>query len=200
MFVAAFAKHMIHRIPGRVAVATTGCVMLLVITLAAATLGGPLPTPLPLFPSDNWWNVDVSDAPIDPASSNFISFINNGSTRRLHPDFGGEASLASDQIYGFPYIVVGGSQAKRTVQFRTRMKATESTTRPIEVFLFTRSPMRQSLCPTGLKAANPATAIYVRPVTATSSSLTGTIGTSTNCSTRTTTAPRGTLDQELSST
>jgi hypothetical protein len=109
---------MIHRITGHLALATSGCVMLLAITLAAATLGGPLPTPLPLFPSDNWWNVDVSAAPIDPASSNFLSFINNGSTRRLHPDFGGEASPGSEQIYGFPYIVVDGSQAKRTVQFQ----------------------------------------------------------------------------------
>jgi hypothetical protein len=109
---------MIRGITGRFALAMIGCVMLLAIELAAATLGGPLPAPLPLFPSDNWWNVDVSAAPIDPASNNFITFINNGSTRRLHPDFGGEASPGSDQIYGFPYIVVDGTQAKRTVQFQ----------------------------------------------------------------------------------
>jgi hypothetical protein len=98
--------------------ATSACVTVLAITLAAATLGGPLPGPLPLFPSDNWWNVDVSTAPIDPASSAFITFINNGSTRRLHPDFGGEASPGSVAIYGFPYVVVDGTQPKRTVQFQ----------------------------------------------------------------------------------
>ena len=44
------------------------------------------------------------------ASASFISFI--GTTRRLHPDFGGEASPGSVEIYGFPYIVVDGSTAE----------------------------------------------------------------------------------------
>ena len=101
----------------RLATATSVCLVALVIELAAATLGGPLPGPLPLFPADNWWNVDISTAPLDPSSSSFISFINNGSTRRLHPDFGGEASPGSVAIYGFPYIVVDGNQPKKTVQF-----------------------------------------------------------------------------------
>jgi len=83
----------------------------------AATLNGALPTPLPLFPADNWWNTDISAAPIDPSSASYITFINNGTTRKLHPDFGGEASPGSVNIYGFPYIVVDGSQTKRTVQF-----------------------------------------------------------------------------------
>src|SRR6186713_2066949 len=39
-----------------------------------------------LFPADNWWNRDVSSAPVDPQSSAFIDFI--GRTRTLHPDFG----------------------------------------------------------------------------------------------------------------
>jgi hypothetical protein len=95
------------------------CAVLLTlgVTLTAATLGGPLPAPLPLFPSNNWWNLDISSAPVDPASASYISFINNGSTRRLHPDFGGEASPGSVAIYGFPYIVVDASQPKRAVQF-----------------------------------------------------------------------------------
>src|SRR5262245_13460140 len=54
-----------------------------------STRGGALPQPLPLFPADNWWNLDVSNWPVDGNSANFISFINNGGTRRLHPDFGG---------------------------------------------------------------------------------------------------------------
>jgi len=89
----------------------------LAISVVAATLNGALPGPLPLFPRDNWWNVDVSAAPIDPSSASYIAFINNGSTRKLHPDFGGEASPGSVQIYGFPYVVVDGTQPKRTVQF-----------------------------------------------------------------------------------
>ena len=83
--------------------------------MAAATLNGILPGPLPLFPRSNWWNLDVSQAPLDPASANYISFI--GTTRRLHPDFGGEVSPGSVQIYGFPFVVVDGTQPKKSVQF-----------------------------------------------------------------------------------
>lgn len=71
-----------------------------------STRGAALPQPLPLFPSDNWWNLDISNWPVDTNSANFISFINNGTTpRRLHPDFGGNAGTGND-IYGMPYAVV----------------------------------------------------------------------------------------------
>jgi hypothetical protein len=80
-----------------------------------AERNGPLPGPFPLFPADNWWNQDVSQAPVDPRSAQFISFI--GSTRRLHPDFGGYESPGSQNIYGFPYVVVSGDQPRRAVQF-----------------------------------------------------------------------------------
>ena len=56
--------------------------------------GAPIPAPLPVFPADNWWNTDISAAPVDANSASFIAFINNGGTRRLHPDFGGEESPA----------------------------------------------------------------------------------------------------------
>ena len=92
------------------------CIVLaLAVAAAAATLNGVLPGPLPLFPRTNWWNADVSQAPLDSSSANFISFI--GTTRRLHPDFGGEASPGSDEVYGFPYVVVDGSQPKKAVEF-----------------------------------------------------------------------------------
>lgn len=78
---------------------------------------GALPGPLPLFPSDNWWNQDVSQAPVDARSAQFVAFINNGGTRRLHPDFGGYESPGSQNIYGFPYVVVSGDQPRRAVQF-----------------------------------------------------------------------------------
>lgn len=81
----------------------------------AATRGGPLPGPLPLFPSDNWWNADVSLAPVDANSASYMNFI--GSTRSLHPDLGGEVSPGSDEIYGMPYVVVGASQPKKAVEF-----------------------------------------------------------------------------------
>src|SRR5215470_15664548 len=65
------------------------------------------PLPLPLFPSDNWWNLDIRTWPVDQNSSNFIAFINNGGLRRLHPDFGGSDGTQYG-IYGIPYIVVTG--------------------------------------------------------------------------------------------
>jgi hypothetical protein len=72
--------------------------------------GGPLPDPMPLFPADNWWNRDISTWPVDPNSASYIAFINNGGTRRLHPDLGGNAATAQDPnaIYGMPYAVVSG--------------------------------------------------------------------------------------------
>ena len=85
---------------------------------AAVPVEGAVPPgPLPLFPSDNWWNTDVSTAPVDAGSPNFIAYINNGGTRHLHPDFGGEASPGSVDIYGMPYAIVDGTQAKLPVTF-----------------------------------------------------------------------------------
>ena len=86
-----------------------------------ATVPAPnaeLPGPLPLFPSDNWWNTDISAAPVDAGSASFLAYINNGGTRRLHPDFGGTASPGSVDIYGMPYAVVNGSQPKQAVTFQ----------------------------------------------------------------------------------
>lgn len=79
--------------------------------------GAPPPAPLPLFPSDNWWNADISAAPVDAASASFIAFINNGGTRKLHPDFGGESAPGSVDVYGMPYAIVNGSQPKIPVTF-----------------------------------------------------------------------------------
>jgi hypothetical protein len=93
---------------GLVAVATPALVL-------AATQGGPLGVPLPLFPATHWWNVDVSSAPLDPASAAYVAFI--GGTRTLHPDFGGEVSPGSVETYGMPYAVVDGAQAKKAVWF-----------------------------------------------------------------------------------
>ena len=73
--------------------------------------GGPLP---PLFPADNWWNVDVSRAPVDPRSDQIIGFI--GSNTRLHPDFGGDADVVPE-IFGMVYISVPGSQPLVPVTF-----------------------------------------------------------------------------------
>jgi hypothetical protein len=76
--------------------------------------GGAIPLPLPLFPQNNWWNIDVSNAPIDPSSASYLNYI--GLTKGLHPDFGGNAA-EPDYIYGFPFLVVDSNQAKKTVDF-----------------------------------------------------------------------------------
>src|SRR5262249_44343763 len=78
---------------------------------------GALPGPFPLFPATNWWNPDVTALPVDPGSASYISFLNTPSTRHLHPDFGGEVSPGSVDIYGMPYVVVDGTQPKKAVQF-----------------------------------------------------------------------------------
>ena len=75
--------------------------------------GGPLPGPLPLFPADNWWNADVSGAPVDANSAAFISWIGTGTG--MHPDFGGDAGAPA--IYGMPYIVVPGTQPLEPMAF-----------------------------------------------------------------------------------
>jgi hypothetical protein len=87
---------------------------LLLALPAAGQPGGPLPQPLPLFPADNWWNVEVSAAPVDPKSAAFINFIGPGTG--LHPDFGGNAP-EEPEIYGMVYLSVPGSQPLVPVTF-----------------------------------------------------------------------------------
>lgn len=67
-----------------------------------ASLNGFVP-----FPSDNLWNTDISNAPVDPNSANYINYI--GSTVTLHPDFG--AGLYDGQHMGIPYQIEAGTQA-----------------------------------------------------------------------------------------
>jgi hypothetical protein len=96
---------------------------LIAVTPVAAqpSVDGPMPQPLPLFPADNWWNVDVSAAPPDPASGAYMNFVKNNAVngRRVHPDFGGSAHDDDDPnaIYGIPYISVSGSQPLVPVTF-----------------------------------------------------------------------------------
>ena len=62
-----------------------------------------------VFPRTNWWNLDISRAPLDPNSAAYINFVsgrtggNTTATRRAHPDFG-------PSPYGIPYVVVSGDQ------------------------------------------------------------------------------------------
>ncbi len=62
-----------------------------------------------VFSPANWWNLDISRAPVDPGSAAYIGFVsgrtpaNPSATRRMHPDFG-------PSPYGIPYVVVSGTQ------------------------------------------------------------------------------------------
>jgi len=92
--------------------------LLVAAPVFGATVGGALPVPLPLFPANNWWNTDISHAPLDPNSGSYIAFIDQPyqpDPRPLHPDFGGDAG--GGFVYGFPFIVVDANQALRTVTF-----------------------------------------------------------------------------------
>ena len=75
-----------------------------------ADLNGAIP-----FPADNAWNVDISNAPVDPNSANLIATL--GATRGLHADFG--AGLYEGAPIGIPYVVVGGTQPKVPIRFTT---------------------------------------------------------------------------------
>jgi hypothetical protein len=79
-----------------------------------AVRGGSLPGPLPLFPADNWWNLDVSQAPVDPSSAPYIAFV--GAGRGMHPDFGGDGA-PFPEIYGMVYVTVPGDQPLEPVTF-----------------------------------------------------------------------------------
>jgi len=62
-----------------------------------------------LFPADNPWNQNISQAPVATNSaaimSNIVARYGNG---RFHPDFG-QDSLSANPLYGIPYNVVHGN-------------------------------------------------------------------------------------------
>ena len=65
-----------------------------------------------VFPSDNAWNEDISNAPVDPNSDNLIAGI--GLNVNLHPDFG---TVWNGAPNGIPYIVVAGNQTPVPINF-----------------------------------------------------------------------------------
>ena len=68
------------------------------------------------LPADNWWNLDVSAAPLDSQSDTLIHFIagrtagNPTANRQMHPDFG-------PPPYGIPYIGVSALEPLSAVTF-----------------------------------------------------------------------------------
>jgi hypothetical protein len=61
-----------------------------------------------LFPSNSWWNQNISNAPVDPQSNTYLNFIDRA--RPLHPDFG-------PPPYGIPYMGVGAGEPRLPVTF-----------------------------------------------------------------------------------
>lgn len=82
-----------------VSILILGCISLAAIT--QADVG-----PCPVFPADNYWNKDISAAPIHPQSAAIIANINSHGGETIHPDFGGEM----DDYYGLPWITVTNNQ------------------------------------------------------------------------------------------
>jgi len=93
-------------------------VRLAIIVLLCAGCGGggggpPIPGgggslgDCPVFPADNWWNLDISQMAVHPNSAAFIASM--GADDPLHADYG--------SIYGIPYVVVDGDMPRSTVTF-----------------------------------------------------------------------------------
>ena len=90
------------------AVAAFATVAVVVVSAAASPVLLESLAGRQVYPATNWWNQDVSAAPVDPNSAQYVSWI--GATRQLHPDFG-------PPPYGIPYVVVAGDQARVPVTF-----------------------------------------------------------------------------------
>ena len=104
------------RRPTLSAVLCTAVILLLTSVPRAATVLLESLNGRQVLPVTNWWNLDISAAPVDPRSAQLVAWIsgrtatNTTAIRRLHPDFG-------PPPYGIPYVVVDGSQARVPVTF-----------------------------------------------------------------------------------
>ncbi|MBX3095516.1 MAG: hypothetical protein KF812_01515 [Fimbriimonadaceae bacterium] len=65
-----------------------------------------------IFPAANAWNTPIEANPVDPNSDNLIASI--GLNINLHADFGANWNGGP---FGIPYVVVPGSQRRKTVTF-----------------------------------------------------------------------------------
>src|SRR5438105_4489052 len=76
--------------------------------------GGHRSAPIPgmsctVFPSDNIWNTDISQLPVNANSAAWLQSMDAASTN-LHPDFGRPP-------YGFPYAVVDDAHSTTSIKF-----------------------------------------------------------------------------------
>jgi hypothetical protein len=90
--------------------------LLLVCRAVSAPAGGSVGTrsigSCPMFPDDNPWAADISNAPPHPLSDRYIGHIMaSGGNRFLHADFG------ENPDYGIPYMIVPAGEPSVTVTF-----------------------------------------------------------------------------------
>ncbi len=64
-----------------------------------------------VFPPENPWNTDISNASVHPNSANYIANILANGGDNVHPDFG------EDPSYGIPWITVPGTQPLVPITF-----------------------------------------------------------------------------------
>jgi uncharacterized repeat protein (TIGR02543 family) len=79
--------------------------------------------PKRLFPADNWWNLKVADAPLDPKSAAFIESIKLGGDPKLRHDWG--------HVYGIPFVTVSGNYPKVRFQGASYWGETDQIEYPI---------------------------------------------------------------------
>jgi hypothetical protein len=66
-----------------------------------------------LFPSNNPWNQQITNAPVAPNSAAIMNaIVTTYGDGRLHPDFG-QDTQSSNSLYGIPYNVVHGNTAPK---------------------------------------------------------------------------------------
>src|SRR4051794_7063042 len=86
------------------------CATTALLAASAPVLNEPL-AGRQVFSTGNWWNADITAAPVDPRSAQLVDFVsgrsptNRTAVRHLHPDFG-------PPPYGIPHVVVAGDQPR----------------------------------------------------------------------------------------
>lgn len=86
-------------------------VLLVTLVVGMVRADPPVIDSCPVFPADNAWNTDISDAPVHPLSKTYINNINANGSDFVHPDFG------EDPSYGIPWLTVDDTQPLVPVTF-----------------------------------------------------------------------------------
>ena len=79
----------------------------------------------PMFPSDNVWNTDISQLPVNKHSAAWMRSM-HASSLNLHPDFGPNSGGTP---FGIPFNVVTNKHPLIKVHFSQPQKATRARTR-----------------------------------------------------------------------